>query len=292
MEHAFFLLYRWSGARGSDRTVFGPRFAVYPAVVQLSGGRPGLDVGRALRSDENAIDRLCRLALSAYDAWSATPDAPVEVFVDDEARVCSGDGTFAAGGTVTLVRAGSIRDACRTVAAVPRSAARVSDVGDGAGPLAVSVVMPAFNEAEILESTVADVVDSLRRRDGSFELVVCENGSTDDTLAIAADSRRSIAEVDVQHLPDADYGAALHAGLRAARGEVVVNFDVDHYDMGFLDLAVARDQRRRRTGDRRRVETQRGRATTTAPRCASWRRPRSRSSCARCSASASPTRTG
>lgn len=115
----------------------------------------------------------------------------------------------------------------------------MSDVGDGAGPLAVSVVMPAFNEAEILESTVADVVDSLRRRAGSFELVVCENGSTDDTLAIARGLAEKYTEVDVQHLPDADYGAALHAGLRSARGEVVVNFDVDHYDMGFLDLAVA-----------------------------------------------------
>jgi hyaluronoglucosaminidase len=106
MEHAFFLLYSWSGARANDRTVFGPRFAIYPAVVQLSGGRPGLDVGGALRSDENGIDRLCRLALSAYDTWSSTPDAPIEVFVDYEVRVCAGDGTFDAGGTVTLVRAG------------------------------------------------------------------------------------------------------------------------------------------------------------------------------------------
>jgi hypothetical protein len=106
MEHAFFLLYSWSGARGNDRSVFGPRFAIYPAVVQLAGGRPGLDVRQALRSDENGIDRLCRLALSVYETWSATPDAPVEVFVDDEPRACSDDGTFAAGGTVTLVRAG------------------------------------------------------------------------------------------------------------------------------------------------------------------------------------------
>ena len=91
----------------------------------------------------------------------------------------------------------------------------MSDVAD-ARPFAVSVVMPAFNEAEILETTVADVVDSLRRREGSFELVVCENGSTDDTLAIARGLAEKFVEVDVQHLPDADYGAALHAGLRAS----------------------------------------------------------------------------
>ena len=99
--------------------------------------------------------------------------------------------------------------------------------------------MPAFNEAEILESTVADVVDSLRSRHGPFELVVVrerlDRRHARDRARLAA----KYAEVDVEHLPDADYGAALHAGLRAARGDVVVNFDVDHYDMGFLDLAVA-----------------------------------------------------
>ena len=149
---------------------------------------------------------------------------------------------------------------------------------------AVSVVMPAFNEAEILETTVGDVVDSLRRRGGSFELIVCENGSTDDTLAIARRLAEQVRRGRRPAPPDADYGAALHAGLRAARGDVVVNFDVDHYDMGFLDLAVAQINGARRAGDRRRVEAQRGRARRPSRRCASSRPRRSRSSCARCSA--------
>jgi hypothetical protein len=52
--------------------VFGPRFAVYPAVVQLGDGRPGLDVDLALVEDANAIDALCRLALDRYREWTAT----------------------------------------------------------------------------------------------------------------------------------------------------------------------------------------------------------------------------
>ncbi len=40
-------------------------------------------------------------------------------------------------------------------------------------------------------------------------------------------------------LPDADYGAALRAGLLGARGDVIVNFDVDYYDLDFLAQAVA-----------------------------------------------------
>jgi len=38
--------------------------------------------------------------------------------------------------------------------------------------------------------------------------------------------------------PVADYGDALRAGLLDARGDVVVNFDVDYYDLTFLSEAV------------------------------------------------------
>jgi hypothetical protein len=50
--------------------VFGPRFAFYPAVVQLDDGSPGLDVDLAVVEGQSAIDRLCRIALARYQAWS------------------------------------------------------------------------------------------------------------------------------------------------------------------------------------------------------------------------------
>ncbi len=106
--------------------------------------------------------------------------------------------------------------------------------------LAVSVVMPAFNEAEILESSVRAVVDGLRTRDRRFELIVVENGSTDDTAAIADALASAEPEVRTEHCADADYGRALRTGLLAARGEAVVNFDADFYDLAFLSAAVDR----------------------------------------------------
>jgi hyaluronoglucosaminidase len=106
MEHVFFMLYQWSAARANERIAFGPRFATYPAVVQLAGGRPGLDVDLAVRDDANAIDRLCRRALAAYDEWSRTAEAPIQVFVDGEARVTDDAGGFDARGTTILLRAG------------------------------------------------------------------------------------------------------------------------------------------------------------------------------------------
>lgn len=115
--------------------------------------------------------------------------------------------------------------------------------------------MPAFNEAELLERSVKEVAEGVRALDGldgldvadggsphagAFELIVVENGSRDATAAIADRLAASTPEVVALHLPDPDYGAALRAGLLAARGGIVVNFDVDYYDLDFVADACAR----------------------------------------------------
>ena len=105
--------------------------------------------------------------------------------------------------------------------------------------LRVSVVMPAFNEAEILGTSVKSVVEGLRARQESFELLVVENGSTDDTFEIAQGLAAEYSEVRVEHRDDADYGRSLRAGLLSATGDAVVNFDTDYFDLDFLDAAVA-----------------------------------------------------
>ncbi len=74
MHHAFALTYTWMAARADVHVVYGPRFAVYSAVVQLPDGvGPALDVDASLREDANVLDRLCRLALDYYEAWVRNP---------------------------------------------------------------------------------------------------------------------------------------------------------------------------------------------------------------------------
>jgi glycosyltransferase involved in cell wall biosynthesis len=108
--------------------------------------------------------------------------------------------------------------------------------------------MPAYNEADLLELSVKEVTEGLRSlNDGiagrayeSFEVIVVENGSRDATPELADELAASTAEVLTLHLDVPDYGAALRAGLVAAEGDVVVNFDVDYYDLGFVADALAR----------------------------------------------------
>ncbi len=102
----------------------------------------------------------------------------------------------------------------------------------------ISIVLPAFNEATMLETTVRTVVEGFRARGGPFEVHVVENGSTDDTAAVARRLAGAWPEVQVASLGYADYGDALRAGLLASTGDAAVIFDVDYYDLAFAAAAL------------------------------------------------------
>jgi glycosyltransferase involved in cell wall biosynthesis len=114
------------------------------------------------------------------------------------------------------------------------------DIAPSRPNVALSIVMPAFNEGAILAASVDEVCEGLRKRELDFEIIVVENGSTDGTLELARQLVDDHPELRVESLPTADYGAALRHGLLQARGDAVVNFDTDYYDLDFLDESLAR----------------------------------------------------
>lgn len=103
-----------------------------------------------------------------------------------------------------------------------------------------SVVMPAHNEENYLKAAVQNVIDGLRCSGETFEVLVVENGSNDDTIGVAQALAADHPEVKVLSLGPADYGTALRCGLLEASGDWVVLFDVDFIDLSFLRHARAR----------------------------------------------------
>ncbi|MDQ6946032.1 MAG: glycosyltransferase family 2 protein [Actinomycetota bacterium] len=102
----------------------------------------------------------------------------------------------------------------------------------------LSVVMPAHNEQDYLKAAGEPVVGALRCQGEHFEVLVVENGSTDETRAVANSLAEHHPEVKALTLGVADYGAALRCGLPEADGDWVVNFDVDFVDLSFLRQAL------------------------------------------------------
>jgi len=126
LQAVFALVFSWSGARANTETVFGPRFAIYPAVVQTASGRPAVDIDLAVVEDANAIDRLCRIALREYERWRADADETVTVLVDGEERAISTDGSFDGRGEAALVRSGALVTRIRRGEALPVRDRRLS----------------------------------------------------------------------------------------------------------------------------------------------------------------------
>jgi hyaluronoglucosaminidase len=126
MHAAFGVLFAWAGARANDRVVFGPRFAVYPAVVQRADGSPAVDLSLAVREDANAVDRLCRVALRAYEQWRCAPDRPLTVVADGVERPVDPGGAFDARGADVVVRAAAGTTRVAPAAALPFRDARLA----------------------------------------------------------------------------------------------------------------------------------------------------------------------
>ena len=99
--------------------------------------------------------------------------------------------------------------------------------------------MPAHDEEDWLTSSIGEVADGLRARGQPFEIVVVENGSTDSTAEIANRLEADLPEVRALSIDGADYGRALREGFLPSRGELVAIFDVDYFDLDFLDRALA-----------------------------------------------------
>lgn len=88
---------------------------------------------------------------------------------------------------------------------------------------ALTIVIPALNEAQNLPPLMSTIpVQELRELGWETEVLVVDNNSTDGTGEIA----RSLG-ARVVFQPEPGYGNAYHAGLTAARGDVIATGDAD-----------------------------------------------------------------
>jgi glycosyltransferase involved in cell wall biosynthesis len=86
----------------------------------------------------------------------------------------------------------------------------------------LTILMPCLNEAETISFCVRQAVDAIEAGNIAGEVVVADNGSTDGSQAIAIAEGARVVDVPVR-----GYGAALIAGIEAARGTYILMADAD-----------------------------------------------------------------
>ena len=88
----------------------------------------------------------------------------------------------------------------------------------------VSVLIPAFNEARVIERSVRTVLAST---DVTLEVIVVDDGSRDGTSAIVAEKFGDDPRVRLLTLENGGKARALNRGLELVRGEIVIALDAD-----------------------------------------------------------------
>lgn len=108
----------------------------------------------------------------------------------------------------------------------------------------ISFIFPAYNEAENLRRFPAEALPEFDRLGEDYEVVVVDDGSTDDTAAVARSLGPRVRLV--QHDRNRGLGAAVRTGIGAAQGDLVITMDSD---LTFAPSDVPKLLERFRKGD-------------------------------------------
>lgn len=118
------------------------------------------------------------------------------------------------------------------------------DPGADSDPL-ISIIIPVHNEGPIIEGSIRELCARIEKFNRSYELIIAENGSTDDTAQIARDLERELPRVKLIQLGEPNYGKALRTGIMGARGKYIHCDEIDICDADFhrraLELFVGED---------------------------------------------------
>lgn len=94
----------------------------------------------------------------------------------------------------------------------------------------LSIVVPAYNEGPNIEPVVREIMQTIEREPsiGSYEIVLVDDGSRDDTRAVVEAQARTWPHVSAHHhAANRGFGAALRTGFAMSRGDAVTFITAD-----------------------------------------------------------------
>ncbi|MCW3997993.1 MAG: glycosyltransferase family 2 protein [Candidatus Bathyarchaeota archaeon] len=105
----------------------------------------------------------------------------------------------------------------------------------------VTVVFPAYNEADVLEDNIRQVIQNLENFTDSYEIIIAEDGSTDGTNKLAAMLAKKNSHIKHVHRQKRlGRGTALKNSFKKSIGETLVYMDLDlATDLKHLEELIA-----------------------------------------------------
>jgi glycosyltransferase involved in cell wall biosynthesis len=103
----------------------------------------------------------------------------------------------------------------------------------------LSIVIPVYNEAQLITEAVEELTRELDEWGQSYELIIAENGSRDQTPTLARDLAERLPRVWTFSTGEPNYGLALKRGLLSAKGRIAICDEIDICDLRFYRAALS-----------------------------------------------------
>tara|TARA_B100000989_G_scaffold11566_1_gene7904 strand:+ start:27288 stop:28163 length:876 start_codon:yes stop_codon:yes gene_type:complete len=87
----------------------------------------------------------------------------------------------------------------------------------------ISIILPSYNEAKSIESYISKLKDSLKDCDYKYEILIVDDGSTDNTQEIV----KNLDITCIKHNINLGYGSALKTGIKNSKFETILISDLD-----------------------------------------------------------------
>lgn len=102
----------------------------------------------------------------------------------------------------------------------------------------ISIVIPVYNEEQILKPSIEKLAQWFALRSQPFEVLIVDNGSTDRTWEIALELKKTYPWFHPHKIPEKSVGRAFATGVRNAKFPYVVSLDCDlSTDLNFIHFA-------------------------------------------------------
>ena len=105
-----------------------------------------------------------------------------------------------------------------------------------------SVVIPVFNEEEVVLESANKIYKICLEMNKPFEIIFSENGSTDNTVKLIETFIRDKDNCFMINNNFANYGLALKNGFESVKNDIVISFDIDYFSKKFLIQALQLDE--------------------------------------------------
>lgn len=93
----------------------------------------------------------------------------------------------------------------------------------------MSVVIPVYNEDKSIKKAIQETIKFLNARSFSYEIIIVDDGSKDDTIKIAKQTAEELNSqvVILKNNVNCGKGHSLKKGIMSAKGEIILFFDAD-----------------------------------------------------------------